>query len=223
MSNENKNLGDVLDAVVIYEKSNKNYGTRKNKKVLNKEKDDIEDEEVIEPEVVEDTATISARRIRSRSSSDEQVTALAESIIDGSSDRDSTKRKLAKILKQGDPIVEARATMVILARKEMEKLLRTIDAVDRIEDALLKKIENGVYDHSKDFELASLVKMLEGSMARGLTIIEKVTNNKDYEEFLLAYRDLSEIEKGENIGAVAQSKESRKAVRDVLARLRTKL
>lgn len=201
---EAKNLGDMIEAVIVYDKSAKPYESKKMRKELG-------------------LGEFSPRNADTNSSAKGQSEELAIAIIEGDS-REITRKRLSKILKSGDPITEARTTMVVLARRELSKLLTLIEALDKLENVLIQRVTDGMYDQSPDYELGTLIKLLEGSMSRGLTIIEKVINNPEYEEFLLAYRDTDRAD-GELSTAtkVAQDPESRKKLRDIMMLIKNDL
>jgi septal ring factor EnvC (AmiA/AmiB activator) len=187
-------LADILDAVVVYEKDAKDYGKKKTQKAVGG-----------------DLSTSLARKV---SSADDQINDLSEALIEGSGDQNAVRKRLSAILKSGDPITEAKTTMVVIARKEMEKLLAVVDAIDKLEIDLISRVAGGDYEGAPAIEISILLDRLEKSMARGLTVISKVIDNPAYTEFLLAYRSASSDDKEmSRISKVAQNKESREKLR----------
>lgn len=185
------------------------------------------DDNVLVAEIVEThgdykRSMIDYKPIRELNSTDKQMEDLSKVIQEGEIDKESTRKKVAKLLKAGDPLVESRATMVIIARKEMDKMLRVMDSIDRLETKLIDRIINGYYDDAQDFQIYEVLRRLESTMARSLTIIEKVNNNPAYEEFLLAFRDIDSknSDKMDNLAKVASNKDSRVKIREILLKIK---
>ena len=142
-------LADILDAVVVYEKDSRDYGKKKTQKAVG--------------------GDLSSSLARKVSSADDQISELSEALIEGSGDQSAVRKRLSAILKSGDPITEAKTTMVVIARKEMEKLLSIVDAIDSLETDLLSRITGGDYEGAPSIEISCLLDRLEKSMARSLT------------------------------------------------------
>lgn len=194
-SEEAEIVGDVLESVIIYEKDSLDYSKRKSKKATG----------------------CDIAKYAKVSSASEQMDKLSQELLKGSEDQTDVRRRLSAILKSGDPITEARTTMVVIARKEMEKVLQLVDAIDKLETDLLSRISDGEYDDRPSIEISMLLDRLEKSMARSLTVITKVVDNPSYSEFLLAYRSASSDDKEmSRISKVAQNKESREKIRSIV-------
>jgi hypothetical protein len=188
-------VADVLESVIIYAKDANDYSSKRTKKVTGC-----------------DIAVYSKT-----SSASDQMDELSKELLEGSTDQNSVRKRLAAILKSGDPITEAKTTMVVLARKEMEKVLLLVDAIDRLETDLLGRIAEGEYEGRPMVEVSMMIDRLEKSMSRSLTVITKVVDNNDYSEFLLAYRTAASSDKEvERISKVAQNKESREKIRSIV-------
>ena len=196
-----KNLGDAIEAVVVYNKSNNQY---------NKSMKDL------------GLGDYSPSPANKYTSAKTQAEELAEAIVQGDS-RDITRKRLAKVLKTGDPINEAKSVMVVLARRELSKLLEIMEALDKIESIVLQRVMDGMYDASPEYELGTLIKVLEGSLSRGLTIIEKVINNPDYEEFLLAYRESDRTGELSTATTIATDRNARQKLRDLMLIVKNEL
>lgn len=242
--NINRNeLADVIDTVVIYKNSKRHLNKRKAKKIIenaeaelkeklnknnkktNKKASSVDESEVLEPEEVPKNYLIKKepKKTRTISSSDMQLQELSTTIITGSDDKDSVRKRISKILRSGDTITESKAVMITLARKELEKIIKATDAIDSLESVILDRIAIGNLQEKDNYELSAMIQILERSMARGLTIVEKVINNPAYEEFLLSYRDLGIDEDNTNIGTVAHDKNSRQKLRELMHQITEKL
>lgn len=189
-----KNLGDAIEAVVVYNKSSNQY--QKSMKDLG-------------------LGDYSPSPANTDTSAKTQAEELADAVIKGDS-RDITRKRLSKVLKSGDPINEAKTVMVVLARMELSKLLNLMEAIDKIESVVIQRVVDGMYDQSPEYELGTLIKVLEGSLSRGLTIIEKVINNPDYEEFLLAYRESDRTGELSTATTIATDRVARQKLRDMM-------
>lgn len=159
---------------------------------------------------------------RQETSHDDQAETLITTINAGIQNQDDLRKKISEVLKKGDPIIEGRSVMVVLARKEMDKMMRAISAMDKIESIIFDKIEQGHYDQRPDYELKEMVGFLSNIVSRNNTLIRTVLDNPAYEEFMLAYRDCSDI-KVNNLASVANRKESRQKLRDIVSVLREEL
>ena len=207
-------FGDILDAVVIYNKDNGNM------KKFDNDVIDVEDFTVGK----KSNRSSSRNNRDNKSSADKQLGELATQIISSDTDNIAIRKKISKILKTGDPILESRSVMVTLARKELSKIIRLMDAIDRIEDNILTRIENGQYDDGTDFEIGLILERLEKSMGRGMQIVQMVTDNKDYAEFLSSYRDeLVDDEELSHISDIGKNKDSRQKLRDLMVELKNKM
>lgn len=204
---DKKVLGDIIDAVVVY---NKDYQSRSK-----------EEKEYIEVEDV-DTPLPNAKLARVETSSDKQLSDLASLVFQGD-DRAVVRKKISKILRSGDPLTESKTVMVVLARKELENALRLMDNISRLDAILLNRVENGEFDELGDFEINSILTRLEKSLGRSLTIVEKVLDKPEYEEFLLAYREEMNEDDLSNISTVAKDKKSRDKLRNLIRDISAKL
>lgn len=204
------NVADIMDAVVIYENDMKK--TRKS---------DLTDEEI---EIVD--GMISAKHVKVDSSSDDQLTELSNMIIKGEG-KEETRKQVIKILKSGDPIVESKAVMVALARRELQTLIKTTDAVSKIDDIMTQRVLDGLYDDASDIKLMDIAARLERSMSRSLTVVDKIVSNPEYSEFLMAYRDIEDTVKLGNITTIATNKDTREKVKnlavDIIAKMNKEL
>ena len=204
------NVADIVDAVIIY-----NNDMKKTKK------EDLTEEEV---EIV--NSAISANHARIDSSCDDQLTELSNLIIKGEG-KEETRKQVVKILKSGDPIVESKAVMVALARRELQTLIKTTDAVSKIDDIMTQRVLDGLYDDASDVKLMDIAARLERSMSRSLTVVDKIVSNPEYSEFLMAYRDIEETVKLGNIATIATNREARDRVKnlatDIIAKMNKEL
>lgn len=212
MNNDDKKvIADIVDSVIVYSKDRDSSKERK------KEYADVE-----EIDEIDDSKYIPSRKAQLSTSSDSQLVELSKSIIEGG-DKNSVRKRITKILNSGDPLIESKTVMVVLARKEMENALRLMENLSFIDGKLMDKIEAGEYDDADDFILGSVGSRLEKSMGRSLTILEKVLQNPVYEEFLLAYRQEFNQEDMRNVASVATNKESRAKITNLLKALASEL
>lgn len=197
---------DIIDAVVVYSKDFDSH----TKKERDEAKKYADTEEVIDLDQRSLTANM-----RDTSSADQQLKETAELIIKGE-DKNSLRKKITKILNSGDPLVESKTVMVVLARRELQTAIRLMDSISYLDGKLLDKVDNGDYDNTGDFEISNILHRLERSLARSMTIVDKVLGNPVYEEFLLAYREDFSDDNIKNVAKIATSKESRAKIQDLL-------
>lgn len=111
------------------------------------------------------------------------------------------KEEMAMLLSEST-MDNMKAFMVMLAKQSLTQVVRLIDALNKLENQLMKRVSESADDMDPG-QIAYLIRTLQGSLDRAMTLIDRVSNSNEIQQFILNTQ-ITNIEGDVNVSQISK-------------------